>query len=490
MSGRRCPFFIFVLPALFCLPAFASFDFNSNCRNAYLKIFNLQFSEAKSLIESEKNLNPGNAIPVLLESDIDFLSAFISEEEFYYKRLLSNRERRLSMVQANEKHSPFYNYVQADIYLQCALVKAKFGEYISAANDMLKANSLLKKNQKLFPEFLLNLKGLGMIHAMSGTVPSDFKWLSALAGVEGTIEQGMSELDSLFTTLNGSEYKFLKPEAALILFYLKTNFENHESSNYVFRNDSALLVNPIVAFAISGYLMKQGNAGEAINILEHASQSGDFPFLMLQYRLGHARLCRGDKDAVEPLLKFIASFKGENYLRSAYRFIAWYYLINDDEKKYLQYIGEVSNAGSTLTDEDKDATREAKEKRIPNKKLLRARLLFDGGFFESARTELKSAGMMRDKIDSVEFNYRFARTMHAQKDTAQSISLYTKTFDEGKSLRNHFAANSALMLGMIYERRNEKLKAREWYFRCINLPKHDYQLSIGRKAKAGLTRVK
>ncbi|MBK5284402.1 MAG: hypothetical protein JJE25_03280 [Bacteroidia bacterium] len=422
------------------------------------------------------------------------MSAFVSEEQLDYKRLLSNKDEHLSVIKKNDVQSPFYFYSQADIYLQCAFVKIKFGEYTSCALDLMRANSLLKKNRKLFPKFILNLKGLGMLHSMAGAVPTEFQWLSSIAGFEGTIEEGVGELDSLFTSLEAADYDFLKPEVALLLFYLKTNFENVSNRNIITAlfSDSTLLKNPLVAFSYSGFLMKTGKAEEAIEILQNADKSRELPFFLIEYRLGYAKFCRGDEDAIGHLLKFASSFKGKNYLRSGFRFIAWYYLLNNDEKKYKQFINDVLLTGNTFIDEDKDATREAKGDRIPNKRLLRARLFYDGGLFINAADAMKNSDglMLKDKIDSVEYDYRSARIAHAMADTSGAIVFYIKAFTDGKTLRYYYAANSALQLGRIYERRKEKEKAKEWFEKCLNLPAHDYKTSIDQKAKSGLERVK
>lgn len=476
------------------LPLRASFDFNAECRKAYTEIFNLNFSAAEEIIDREKAANPSNTVLVLLENNIDFLSAFAAEEDLYYKRLMGRKKERLKEIQSGDSKSPFYLYAQADVYLQIALVKLKFGEYIAVSTDLMKANSLLAKNRDLFPAFSLNMKGLGMLHAMAGLIPADYKWVASIAGFEGTVVQGIGELDSLFRNMDSAGYEFLKPEVAMLLFYLKTNFEksetNRDVTGYVF--DSMLLQNPLVIFSYSGYLMKTGRTDDAIKILETAVDRGGFPFLMLEYRLGHAKLCRGDKDAIDHLLKFAASFKGKNYIRSAFRFVAWYYLLNDDEKKYRQFIANARYAGNSFTDEDKDAAREAEKGRLPNKKLLQARLLYDGGYYKNALTEIEKPGnvSLRNQIDSAEYDYRLARIYHAQKDTAQAEKSYIMAFEHGKVLPQHFAANSALQLGNMYEQRGDKAKAKEWYQKCLWLPPHDYQNSIEQKAKAGLERVK
>jgi len=492
--SARSPFLLFIVSILSLQPSFASFNFNNQCQNAYREIFNLNFSDARKIIEFEKNKNPSNAIVQLLESNMDFLSAFISEEQLDYNRLITNKDKHLSVIKKDDEKSPFYLYAQADIYLQCAFVKIKFGEYASCALDLMKANSLLKKNNKLFPKFILNLKGLGMLHSMAGAVPPEFHWLSSIAGFEGTIEQGVGELDLLFSSLDSANYDFLKPEVALLLFYLKTNFENLSNRNIITAlfSDSILLKNPLVAFSYSGFLMKTGRAEEAIARLENAEKSKELPFFLLEYRLGYAKFCKGDKDAISHLLKFASSFKGKNYLRSGFRLIAWYYLINDDENKYKQFIADVLLTGNTFIDEDKDATREAKDERIPNKKLLRARLFYDGGLFDNAADAMRISYefILRDKIDSVEYDYRSARIAQALNDTSGAIAYYVKTFTGGKILRYHYAANSALQLGRIYESRKEKVKAKEWFEKCLNLSAHDYKTSIDQKAKSGLDRIK
>jgi tetratricopeptide (TPR) repeat protein len=489
---NRSPFFVFVFLICFQLAAAATFEFNSECRIAYTKIFNLQFNAARSIMQEEKNRNPDNAALALLENDIDFLSAYITEERPHYKKMLANLEQQINSVEKVDIHSPYRMYALADIHLHSGFVKLKFGDYLSGALDFYKANSLLKKNQKLFPAFILNLKGIGTLHAMAGVVPSEYKWLTSVAGFEGNIVQGLSELDSLFRNANSEELNFVKPEVALLLFYLKNNFENVEDERTITKlfTDTVLLKNPLIAFGYSGYIMRNGKTEESIKILESASMPADIPFLLLEYRLGYAKMCKGDKDAINHLLKFASSFKGKNYLRSCFRYVAWHYLLTGDEIKYRQFIGDVLFVGAAAIGEDKDATREAAEKKVPDKNLLRARLFFDGGYFSKADEELKRVDVLKNKVDSVEFLYRRARILHALSDTSNAINLYQRTFTQGKLLGNYFAANSALQLGLIYERKQKRTEAREWFNKCINLSAYDYKASIERKAKAGLERMK
>jgi hypothetical protein len=63
--------------------------------------------------------------------------------------------------------------------------RLKFEQYPTAAYELVKAYKLLEENQKKFPDFTLNKKGLGLIHALLGAVPKEFNWILNLGGLKG-----------------------------------------------------------------------------------------------------------------------------------------------------------------------------------------------------------------------------------------------------------------------------------------------------------------
>src|SRR5689334_18313316 len=93
------PVFIFTSVFIFFFStAQAAYDFNAECRKAYTEIFNLNFKAAGEIIAREEAKNPNNTVTVLLENNIDFLSAFISEEDLYYNRLMDEKKDRLKKL--------------------------------------------------------------------------------------------------------------------------------------------------------------------------------------------------------------------------------------------------------------------------------------------------------------------------------------------------------------------------------------------------------
>ncbi|MFM8950699.1 MAG: tetratricopeptide repeat protein, partial [Bacteroidota bacterium] len=91
--------------------------------------------------------------------------------------------------------------------------------------------------------------------------------------------------------------------------------------------------------------------------------------------------------------------------------------------------------------------------------------------------------------DQLEFTYRMARICEKKKMTERAIRFYNSTYVNGKDHTWYFAANSALLLGNIYEKAGDKTKALEWYKKCLALRKHEYQNSIDQKAESGKNRV-
>jgi hypothetical protein len=72
----------------------------------------------------------------------------------------------------------------------------------------------------------------------------------------------------------------------------------------------------------------------------------------------------------------------------------------------------------------------------------------------------------------------------------RAIDCYSSVIKGGRELPYYFAANSALLLGGIYERKNERTKASEYYHLALSMKDHEYKNSIDQKARAGLDRVK
>lgn len=493
---RLC--FLFLSLTFLSQPCFARYELNARLRAAYTEIIELRLENGRRLLQLEEQESPGNGLSVLYENYIDFLQAFITEEQVYFekfKKLKSERIRKLEKDPSNVQ-SPFHQYAVAEMIMQEAMLKIKFREYISAAQDIRKAYKMVEKNKAVFPTFLLNKKLSGFLHTLVGAVPREYHWLVELAGMEGTVPQGREELRSLYLLLENSEWKMYRQE---ILFYL-SNIHNSFFRNEDHAEDLLNWMRPyterstLMKYCYANVVMKMGRNDEALAMLTkpviNAGQA--FPFPYLEYKTGLARLRKLDLRSNQNIDEFLRQSNGLNYQKSAYQKLAWIQYLAGRSASYEALMVQVRKVGAVNVDEDKEAENEAISGELPNRILLRSRLLFDGGYYSASLAEI--AGQPIDSFprykDQLEVTYRLARIMHRMNNMEKAVRYYEQTIKNGSAVKFYFAANSALLLGNIYEENGDLERARSYYNLCLSFRGHEYQNSIDQKAQAGLDRLK
>ncbi len=491
-------FFILIFICNFSFGQY-KYDFNPNCVNAYSAIISLKFKEGKKLIDQEKTINPENNIPYLLENYIYFLSVFIAEEEKDFDKYDDLKDQIIDRLKEGDERSPYYRYCLAQVNLQWSVARAKFKEYTTATLEINRAYRLLVENNEEFPDFLPNLINLGMMHTLIGTVPDNYNWVKKLVGVEGTIDQGVNEiLKVLNASVTQKEYAHYKAECLFYLSFIQINLTTNRQKALdnikLIESDSSGLRNPLAIYAISRIYSDNGMNDKAIELLLSRPMGDEyFPFYFLDYLTGVAKLNRLDSDAYKYLFKYAINFKGINYIKDSYQKIAWYYLVNENMDKYQEFIAKVNQYGNAVVDADIQADREATNKAVPNVYLLKARLLFDGGYYEKALaaiTSSKTTGFLKNSRDSLEFSYRIGRIYHEWGKTETAVPFYLKTIENGSESPYYFAANAALQLGIIYENKGDFKTAAENYELAQRMENKEYKNSINQKAKAGLNRIK
>ena len=484
---------------------FASrYDFNENCKKAYKEIINLNFIQAKILIETEKKTNSDNLIIQYLNNTIDFLCIVISEDQDLFNTLKINKDNRIISLENGDTKSPYYRYCLAEVYLQWAASRIIFNDYVNAAYEINKAYRLLKKNQEEFPAFIPNFKSLGLLNSLIGSIPDNFKWIVKIIGIDGSLEQGVNQLTIVLkSSLQNDQYSYLSAESIFFLAYISLNLNNDrnnvlllikliESNNEI---NNLVKTSALVNFGVSNlYLRTKIDNDKGINILTDFSPCKNcFNFNYRYYANGLARLNRLDKNADTYFNRFLKESKGQNFIKAAYQKLAWYYLINSDTLGYKNNMAKVKIFGKLYSDDDKQGSSEAESNTVPNIILLKSRLLFDGGYYQKALGLFEGINpktFFKSKKDILEYYYRTARIYHEKGDTAYAKSYYMTTIKLGEDEIYYFAANACLQLGLIYESQKKNESAKVYFKKAMNLKNLEYRNSINQKAKAGLNRLK
>lgn len=472
------------------------FTFTEEVRLAYQRALELRVGESGVLLANEKRDHPNNYMVYFVENYLDFMRVFIDEDEDAFDLLTKNKDRRLTLIEAGDSNSPYYLYAQAEIKLQWALLHLKFDEYLPALSNIRSAYKMLNKNLKKHPNFIASKKSLGLLHALVGTVPDNYKWaIKLLAGMDGTIEQGRREMEEVIDFHRKNGDRLFETETLVFYAFLMlhlNNSSNDRAWNILNSGELNPKTSALACFVLSNMAMRIGKNDLAIQMLEDRPRGAEFykmPYL--DFMLGLARFRRLDQDAPQYLQNYISSMGNGNYVKEAYQKIAWFHLLNGNKLKYQQYMAFCKSYGRTSVGSDKSAHTEAESRDQPNPILLKARVLFDGGYYDRAEASLLSyqpedfgnTGL------ALEYVYRLGRIFHESGETQKAINYYQKTIDQGRSQKYYYACNAALKMGLIYETAGEKSKAKSAYRTCLDLSPNQYKHSLHGKAKAGLNRL-
>ena len=488
-------FFLFLFVSFtISTTAKANFDFNSNCLKAYQNIFELKLNTARQLIAVEKKVRPNNSIIPLLENYIDYFYLMTNESKSEFERLEKNKEARLDQISDDDKNSPYYLYAQAEINLQWALVRGRYGSYYTAAREINKANGYLQENTKKFPGFHLNAKGIALINAVMGALPDGFlKSTLSTFGLRGNLQTALNMLERLVENLPKSTYEPFYEETVFYYAYILSDVAHSSQAyaktmKYTARMaDSSLLKTYLQAYVCS----RNGHTDEAISILGEKPTGFVYqPFPYLDYLMGISKLNKLDLTASYYFDRYLQTNKGVNYTKDTYLHLGWIALLKGDENGYSAMMSKTKSNGYTYQERDKTAVEEANAP-VPNKELLKARLLFDGGYLSKALSSLSDSKVddFTTAKDKTEYFYRLGRINDDLGKDDTALSAYQNTINLGRSLKYYYAAKAAVQMGKIYENKKNTNKAKSSFNTAIGMKGHEQENSIENEAKQGLKRV-
>jgi len=484
---KRLLFLLFLAPP--CLFASGKFILSQEVVSAYESVFSLRLNEGQESLIKDSKKHKGNPFHYLIENYTDLIKCLVEDDPSYYRLALTKRGQRIANLELAEKTSPFYFYCLAEVHLQWAMMRLKNGELVLAANDLRKTASYLRENQEKYPEFILNNKTAGILHALAGAVPPSYGWLARLAGIEGTSAQGLAELHVLDNWLNVQpRFSFLKHEVRFLQLFISINFQSRE---VVAPAENEIENEPLLIFLSVIQAQKAHNSSMVLALLDRLSLiKKDIDFCYLNYLKGEANLNLHYAENGE-FQTFLNCTKGKTYIKAALRKKAWSVLLKGDTELYRTIMAIIPSNGSLLADDDKQADLEARSGLIPEILLLKARLSFDAGEYEKSLKALSSYPVAEKSIaQQTEYYYRLARNFHCSNKLDLAIDNYSKAIRSGRQLNDYFAASAAFYSGNIYELRSKKDKAEEFYKMVYTFKTHPYKNSLDAKAKAALKNLK
>jgi len=470
------------------------YDFNSNCVRAYQEIIQLRLVTGQQWIDLDKKQHPDNLIPYFLENYIDFFELFFNEDPAEYKARIPHLAERIELMNKGPENSPLFLFTKAIIHFQWAAVQIKFGRQWDAGWEFRRSFLQIKSNEAKFPGFFPSQLYRGAMQVAAGTIPEGYKWLSNLLGIRGTIRSGMEKLETFLGRTDPWSQLF-KDEAVFYYCYLKFYIQNDKAGALATVEQQRLNLksNHLFAYLAANLSLNNQQSEKAIQIIQSRNLAPEYlqtPVWDLE--LGYAKINRLDPSGVQHLLAYLKNFKGKYYVKDVLQKISWYYFLKGDMAQAQYYRGEILKKGGVDTDADKQALKEARSGKWPDRLLLHARLLDDGGYFREALALLhgKRYTDFGRPEDQVEFNYRVGRIYQDLGIRGDAIEFYKLAIRLGKDRKEYFAARAALHIGNILVENGNCAEAQQWYQQCLDMEDHDYKNSLDQRAKAGIKRCK
>jgi predicted negative regulator of RcsB-dependent stress response len=463
----------------------ADFDMNPTMQKAYSEIIKTNLTVGRTILENDKT---NNGVKIYLKSYADLIQLLIAEDKNFYAQFIDNQISRLEYLEKLDKKSPHNRFLQAEIRIHTAFVKLKFGHEVKGSWEIIKAYKLLEANAKEFPDFISNQKSLGLLHILIGSTPENYQWVANLLGLKGNIKQGLSELQNVIQkdSMYGDEAQLT--DYLIHAFILKfTPKKLADFQEFIQQHPD----NQLFTFFGITTLMKEGKSETALTIMDKQKiYKNHLHFPFLEFLKAEIYLQKGQYQIASKLYQnFLTKYKGFNFLRDTYYKLFLCYWLNNEEVKGVQYLEKIKSVGDNIVEADKVATKFSenyfnKKSTKPTSQitLMKARLAFDGGYYEKALEFLNpyTENSFDNPSDRAEFNYRKGRIFQKTNNLPNALSL-TQNWS--------FGASSALQLGYIFQAKNEKMKAKNYFEKAISYKKHEYKNSVDNKAKAALNEM-
>ena len=172
-------------------------------------------------------------------------------------------------------------------------------------------------------------------------------------------------------------------------------------------------------------MAKSGKNDEALIVLNSFQFNSTFTnFPSLNYIKGNCYLNKLNYDkANEEFIQFLKIHKGTNYIKSTYYKLYLSNYLKGSNYKLASLLEKGLKIGNKEIDADKDAYQFFKDNQNPNKSLAKARLLFDGGYYDQSLALLYSSTGLTVP-EKIEYNYRKARNYHGQRKLKTAIRYY------------------------------------------------------------------
>jgi hypothetical protein len=444
---------------------------------AYQEVLKLNFSTSDSILNN-------------VENKTDATEAYIKASNFFVNVMLNNYNNDilkndsislyLDIVNSSELESPWINYFQVEILTMKSLINIRLNNKVSSAYNIYKASKLAKSTIKSYPNFAPMKTLHGFQLCTFSQIPDNYKSIASFFGIEGNYNLGIKEITN---SLENIDNGIIKDKSSFIEIFSKKEFGKIDSVRISNSIENYRLY-PVMIYYESYLLYKDAHISEAEELLVSNEDAWQNKMNYLNYFTGKLLTYSINYNAEIYFSKFLENTKTDNFKQSTYRYLAYLELLRNSRVQYKKYRDLVTDNNFTSQSEsDKSALNEVTN--IIQPILIKAQLLFDGGYYKKAKDVLLSSpktSICRSESDFIIYYYRLGSIHYKLNETELAIDNFERCTKFNFNNKFHYQANAYLHLGELYLADGDKSASELNLKKCLDLSNFPYSYSIHGKA--------
>ncbi len=375
----------------------------------------------------------------------------------------------------NSTHPPTYwSYlIASQTALYQALAYWHFDNKWKAIFKLREARKCFNQQMEAYPDYSANKKMEALFDILLGSIPADYKRFAGWLGFRGNQEKGWQQLSQYGNEVENhpgwhEEWLMWTGFIALKL--------NLEPPVYTPNQDILIQQTPILAFLAGWKALKQHQLPRSLFLTQKLRPN----FPLLYYVRGMALLSQlRTEPALECFDFFRKNYPGPSYQADALKRCAWISLLEGNDSKAQRLRQEVTllAAPSSM---DQEAVRACSQEPLPNKELLKARLLFDGGSYPQGLALLRDLDTaLLNTEENIEYHYRMGRLFMANSQPGEAIPHLEKAYQRGhETSSGYHAMYAALELARYYKGHNQPDQANRWIENCLECNQGPYKQDV------------
>jgi tetratricopeptide (TPR) repeat protein len=438
----------------------------------------------------------GRPAALLHLTKIALWRGMIMEQDALYDRFFAQSDRLFEVLDAMPD-SPWRTHFRAEAELYRAVIHAKKTEYARAAFALRQAYKHFERNVEEHPQFFESTWGMGLCHTAVGLVPKQFRWVLRLMGFEGTVQQGLDEIEA-----SAERSVFYREEASIVfaLTDLIVNEAKEGGMDYIVALRERHADSPLVGYIHGFALLHERRAAEAEAALRRTDRllrgPGTYPMPYVDYFLGDALFRQNEfAEAARHFERYVNTFPGEALLAQAHLHLGLAREMAGDRAGAIRAYEQVRTREDY--DSDHEALREAQDRlETPlaghERTLLLGRNAFDGGRYREAVRLLQPVlgDQEAPPIMRAEAAYRSGRAFHVLEEWRDALRHYRFAVSRPGDELAKWGPWSQYYIGEVHEARGDEAAAQTAYERALayDVP-FAYHKALEQRAKAALGRL-